>query len=190
MTKKELRRNYKDIRSTVTEREKKAEKILTALSECNVFVNSTHIFLYFALGSEVPTTEIAKTALSQGKRIAFPKCTDQNGNMEFFYVTSPDELNSGMYGIYEPDSFRCEKAIPDADSLVLVPALAFDKNGYRLGYGKGYYDRYLNANSCYAVGIAFEECVCDNLPHDNFDCKVNCLVTDKTIYCFNQEDTK
>ena len=185
MTKKDLRNKYRAIRGEILLREEKTCAIEKKLFSNKLFRNCTDVFLYCSSGSEVSTTQIGKTALSLGKKVAYPKCTDSDGNMEFYYVNSADELREGMYGIYEPVPCDKSKATPSAESLVIVPALAFDENGYRLGYGKGYYDRYLALYSCKTLGIAFNECLCGALPHGAHDYKVDCIITDKVEYYFN-----
>ena len=185
MTKKELRSKYKVIRSEITQRDDKSDLISDSLLNSSLFLNSTDVFLYFSAGTEVSTLKVFEAAVKSGKRVAFPKCVDSNGNMDFYYVASIDELKEGMFGIFEPDASVAHKAVPSTESVVIVPALAFDIRGYRLGYGKGYYDRFLNKHSCKSIGIAFDECVCSELPYDVYDKKINCLITDRSIYYFD-----
>ena len=185
MIKTELRKKYKAVRSAVEEREAKSQIIASALFHTELFKSCSDIFLYSNSGTEVSTAEILKESLSLGKKVAYPKCTDKDGNMEFYYINSVSELCEGMYGIYEPESYKELKAVPSCESLIVVPGLAFDTYGYRLGYGKGYYDRYLSLYPCKAVGIAFSECFCKELPHGIYDFKINCLITDKKEYYFD-----
>lgn len=184
MTKHELRIEYRDIRNKIKLREEKSELISRNLIRSDIFTNCKEIFLYFPIGSEVATQTIFEESIKRGKKVAFPKCIDVNGNMKFCFVNSFDELKEGMYGIYEPDLYVSDTAIPKSDSLIIVPALAFDIEGYRLGYGKGYYDKYLSGYPCKTAGLAFDECVCHKLPHEIFDKKIDFLFTDKEIYCF------
>lgn len=185
MTKKELRSKYKVIRSEITQRSDKSVAIAVKLLDNSLFLDSTDIFLYFSVGTEVSTLKIFEAAVMSDRKVAFPKCADSDGNMEFYYVSSINELKEGMYGIFEPDTSVAQKAIPSADSIIIVPALAFDVRGYRLGYGKGYYDRFLSKHPCKSIGIAFDECVCSELPYDVYDKKINCLITDRSVYYFD-----
>ncbi len=180
--KKELRCYFRNIRNNISLRTDKTKIITDRLINSKLFKSCYEVFLYFPSGSEVSTFEISKAARLYGKRIAYPRCIDKEGNMEFYFVSSESDLLVGMYGIREPDPSYSTLAKPTADSIVIVPALAFDTDGYRLGYGKGYYDRYLSVNYCKTVGIAFDECVCDRLPRNIYDHKVNCLITDKAEY--------
>lgn len=185
MTKTELRKKFKSVRLEVADRDTKSHIIASAFLNTEMFKSCSEIFLYHNSGTEVSTAEILKESLRLGKKVAYPKCTDKNGNMEFYYVNSDSELFEGMYGIYEPQSREEQKAVPTDNSLLIVPGLAFDMCGYRLGYGKGYYDRYLSAHPCKAIGIAFSECLCKELPHGIYDFKINCLITDKKEYYFD-----
>ncbi len=185
MTKYELRIEYRNIRNKIKSRENKSELISRNLIKSDIFANCKEIFLYFPIGSEVATQIIFDESVKIGKKVAFPKCLDSNGNMKFYYVNSFNELNEGMYGISEPISSVVREATPASDSLVIVPALAFDIEGFRLGYGKGYYDKYLAGYPCKTAGLAFDECVCHKLPHEIYDKRIDCLFTDKEIYCFD-----
>lgn len=185
MTKKELRSEYKALRNSINDRNVKSVVISDRVINSNFFEICSEIFLYYPLGSEVSTFELLKAAVKCGKRVAYPKCNDSNGNMDFYYVTAIEEMTEGMFGIFEPDPSVSEVAVPTSDSLMIVPALAFDMQGYRLGYGKGYYDRYLFNKSCKTIGIAFDDCVFAELPHNIYDCRVDCLITDKSVYFFD-----
>lgn len=184
MIKKELRKKYKSIRSDVSEPSLKNDKITRKLLESDIFQRYNKIFLYYPSGTEVSTVQIAENALTVGKKVAFPRCIDRSGNMEFRFVNSLEHLSEGMYGLIEPDVAKSEAAVPDNDTLIIVPGLAFDIMGHRLGYGGGYYDRYLSDYKCYTVGLAYSECVCDSLPTTIYDVKINCLISDNNTYIF------
>ena len=180
-TKKSLRTFYRNVRAQVIDRTNKNETIAEQLINSLQYKNADSIFAYWSVGSEVDTLKIIEKALRDSKKIALPKCTDENGNMTFFYLPSLDYLVDGMYGIKEP----CEDYIADDftnTSLCIVPALSFDRCGYRLGYGKGYYDKFLSSFSGITVGLCYEECLCDELPRDSYDKKVNYIITNDKIY--------
>jgi 5-formyltetrahydrofolate cyclo-ligase len=179
--KKSLRSLYKSIRASVEDKESKNILIADSVLKSEVFKNADTVFAYWSAGSEVDTSKIIEKALSCGKNIALPKCTDSQGNMQFYYIDSLSDLTEGMYGIMEPEG---NKAADDftASSLCLVPALSFDSDGYRLGYGKGYYDRFLSDFKGISIGLAYEECLCDSLPRDEYDKKVNYIITNIKQY--------
>ena len=183
--KSELRKHYKIIRGSVTDKLSKEKAITAAFLEGDEYKCAETLFVYSAHGSEVSTKEIADAARADGKRLAYPLCTDSDGNMQFYLVSSDSLLNEGMYGIKEPDTEVCELIFPDEKSVMLVPALAFDKKGFRLGYGKGYYDRYISDHKCITVGLAFDECIRDSLPTDGYDKNVDILISDKKKYKFH-----
>lgn len=186
MTKKELRIKYKDIRSDVEEASVKNDEITRKFIQSDLFRSFGKLFLYYPSGSEVSTVKIAEIAFSEGKKVAFPRCINRCGSMEFRFIDTFSDLTDGMFGLTEPDVKRSTLAEPDSDTLIVVPALAFDTAGHRLGYGGGYYDRYLSRFSCFTVGLAFSDCLCNSLPSNEYDVKINCLITDSKIHFFNE----
>ncbi len=186
--KTKLRIRYREIRKCVTSRKEKESRISDLLLESDFYKSSSSVFLYSACGSEISTDLIFRQALKDGKKVAFPYCKDKEGDMEFYFVSHPQNLKSGTFGIKEPIINESRKAYHDEKSICIVPALCFDRKGGRLGYGKGYYDRFLNGFKGYSVGICFEECITDSLMLDEHDKKVNCLISDKKIYIFNQKE--
>ena len=104
--------------------------------------------------------------------------------MDFFRIRNLEELSPGAYGILEPP--ETELIAPDAAELILVPGAAFDKAGYRLGYGGGYYDRFLAdlraaSVSVTTVGLAFSRCRTPILPHEAFDLPVDCIIDERRV---------
>ena len=97
--------------------------------------------------------------------------------MEFYYINAMNDLKSGFFGVREPDINKCEKITDFSDSICIVPAIAYDKSGYRLGYGKGYYDRFLKNNTLISVGVCYNELIEENLPRDEYDIPVNYIIT-------------
>ena len=179
--KKSLRIIYKDIRSSVININVKNNKITEAVAESLQYQKADKIFAYWSVDSEVETSDIIIKALGDNKKVALPKCTDKDGNMKFYYIASLSDLIDGMYGIKEPPTDNLADDFT-VNSLCLVPALSFDKDGYRLGYGKGYYDRFLSAFTGVTMGLCYEECLRETLPKDCYDKKVNYIVTNEKIY--------
>ncbi len=177
-----LRNKFRAVRGAAKSTEKDAE-IFTLVTGCNAFVNADEIFTYYSVGSEADTVRIIRYALSEGKKVALPKCTDRNGSMDFYYISDSDaSLTDGMFSLKEPDTDFCIKAQGTESSLCIVPALAIDKHGYRLGYGRGYYDRFLSNFKGITVGLCYEECLCDSLPFDKYDIRLNMIITDNKIF--------
>ncbi|MBQ7095173.1 MAG: 5-formyltetrahydrofolate cyclo-ligase [Clostridia bacterium] len=171
--KKAIREIYKEIREreTLEERKRQEEMILSRLEKHPRFLRAERIFLYHAHGSEFPTEGIAALARSFGKDLAFPKV---EGRKMVFYQGG--HLAKGFKGIFEP--VDGEIAIPRKEDLMLLPGLAFTKEGERLGYGGGYYDRYLAdcKERPFLMGLAFSCQIADALPSEPHDIQVDELL--------------
>lgn len=138
------------------------------------------LLLFYPLAYEIDLLPIFRYAREHEISCAFPRCGAEKGEMEFYYVDDLDDLAVGKYGIREPKA----DAIPVTDltdALMFVPALAFDREGHRIGYGGGYYDRYLQIHDLRTVGVIYEEFLVDALPRDRFDVSVDVIVTEKRI---------
>lgn len=188
--KAELRKKLKQQRNNIADRACYDKKIAELFLSSSLYEQADTILLYSSSGSEVSTDEIFSRCLEDGKTIAFPVCLDKDGLMEFFIVKDENDLKVGMYGLKEP-AYYCQKFVSASDCLCVVPGLSFDKYGYRIGYGKGYYDRYLEKFSGVSVGFCYSELLSESLPTDIYDKKISYLITDKKIYKFNsKEDLK
>ncbi|WP_432823438.1 5-formyltetrahydrofolate cyclo-ligase [Trichloromonas sp.] len=146
------------------------------LLETPEFLQAAVLALYSPVYNEVFTEELFHAALRHGKRVAYPRVCGEV--LEFVEVTRLAELKSGVFGVLEPSGSSVLSAC-DLD-LMLVPGVAFDQAGFRLGYGKGFYDRFLHAaDRCPClVGFCFEFQLVDDLPVESHDIGMNMLVTD------------
>ncbi len=171
--KKELRARYRSLRNSMSDTLQTAEneKIYELLINSQVYKDAQTIFIYVSVGSEVSTDKIIRKALSDGKRVAVPLCDTQSRTMSAVVIDDMSQLVCGAYGIPEPqtDNKPLEKNCID---LAIVPALAFDRRRMRLGYGGGYYDKFLKDFCGYSVGLAFSCCVTESLPCEEFDIPV------------------
>lgn len=143
-------------------------------------VQSAELILPFVSAKgEVSTREFIARCFDAGKTVAVPRCID-GSNMEFCVIHTFDDLEKGMYGIDEPKEY-CEviKAENAENSVLIVPALCFDTKGYRLGYGKGYYDRFISRYSGFTVGVCYSEFITDDIPIDEYDRCVDIVITEK-----------
>lgn len=146
---------------------------------------SGSLLMYSPIGSETDISDIARQALADGKTVAYPRCYEDS-IMKFHIIGSLDELERGMYGIYEPpESLPVFDPASDHTAACLIPALVYDKSGYRLGYGKGYYDRYLTAFKGVKVGVVYNDFVVKSVPRGRYDIAVDMLVTDKGVISLN-----
>ncbi len=141
------------------------------------YQNADLLLLYFPTKSEPDLCSLARRALTDGKKIAFPISNTDNYTLSFREINGIDELSVGAYGIPEPH----QSSIPahhTERTLCIVPALAVDMHGYRLGYGKGYYDRFLKSFNGVTVCAVFSALVCEELPRIDTDIPIKIIVTE------------
>ena len=128
------------------------------------------LFAYISFNQEVRTRSIIEKALSDGKKVAVPRV--EENDIEFRYINSFEECSEGTYGINEPDHSN-KRAVPgDKPVLMLMPGLAFDSKGIRVGYGKGLYDRYLShygAGNFLRIALCYDFQLLDHIDSDRFD---------------------
>jgi 5-formyltetrahydrofolate cyclo-ligase len=180
--KRKLRNQYKQYRLALPA-DVKADydkKICEALVQLVSFKYSDTILMYAPLEGEIDVMPIAERALELGKRVAFPRCIEEPRNLDFKYVSSLDELKSGSYSIAEPTE-DMESVTDLSRSICIIPGIVFDKDGYRVGYGKGYYDRFLAAYDGTKFGLAYSECILDSVPRRRFDRHVDILISEKGV---------
>ncbi len=178
--KKLLRTKFKKLRGDIPLEEKAIldKKICDAISSLACFRFANTVLLYSPIGSEIDVTPLADLVLSQGKRIAYPVCDKESSEMVFRYVADLSELENGAYSIWEPKSDAPEFQF-ERNSLCVVPALSFDKKGYRLGYGKGYYDRFLKKFEGTTLGAVYDDLLSDELPRGYYDVSVGIIITER-----------
>lgn len=178
--KKELRRQILEERRALPPEEKRAldASLCVALTSLPEWENCRLLLCYSPVRGEIDLLPIARQALLCGKQVAFPISHTDRYALSFHPVESLDELTAGAYGIPEPPASR--EAITDfSGALCLVPALAFDRDGYRLGYGKGYYDRFLSEFCGISLGLVYTRFLRDRLPRAETDRAVNRILTEK-----------
>ena len=179
--KKSLRIEAKRFRESLDKDEKrlKDELIFDKLVSLEEFKNAKTILCYYSTEIEVDTLKFIDFALKIGKKVALPKCVNENGDMRFYYINSTDSLVDGFFGIKEPSS-DSEEYVENSDSdICLVPALMIDESGYRLGYGKGYYDKFLIDFKGIKCVLCYNENVVEKLPiYESFDVKSDVSITD------------
>ncbi len=182
-----LRNKFKEIRLNFSKEEKENldEKIFEKVINSKFYQECDVVFLFVSTKIEVDTIKLINFSLENGKKVAVPKCVDGTRNMDFYYINSVEELEVATFSVLEPIVNICEKVLKvPTKSICIVPGLSFDKEGYRLGYGKGYYDRFLSNFKGITLGICYCACFFGTLPHGRFDKKVDYLVTEKFIKSF------
>lgn len=140
------------------------------------------LFCYVGIGWEIATEELIDAAILSGRRVAVPLCLP-DGMMEAHEIRSLDELIPGAYGIPEP---RRESPVltPEAFDLAVIPAVAFDRTGCRLGRGGGYYDRYLGKLRGVRAGLCYEQFLLPAVPQEAHDIKMDYVITEEGEYAW------
>lgn len=179
--KKAIRAECIEKRKKMSQADKKSfdKRIANKLFNTWCYRNCDTVFAYASKEIEVDTFEIIENSLKSGKKVALPYCISGTRNMDFYYISSLSDLKTGSFSVLEPDITKCEKAVADKNSICVVPALAFDLNCYRLGYGGGYYDRFLKNFPGVTLGICYDNCIKDDdLPHGKYDQIVKYVITE------------
>ncbi|WP_404428702.1 5-formyltetrahydrofolate cyclo-ligase [Sutcliffiella horikoshii] len=131
---------------------------------------------------EVDTETIILRAWDEGKKVAVPKCFPKDKSMNFYYLENFNQLESVYFGLKEPIVTEVEMCPKDNLELMLVPGLIFDEEGYRIGFGGGYYDRYLVGYTGFKVSLAFSQQMVKKVPTDHYDIPVHKIVTNEVVY--------
>lgn len=181
MNKQELRKKLLAQRAAtpLSERKRIDRKILESVKKHPRFRDAKTIFVYYSVGEEIDTRCLIAEALAQGKRVCVPKCLPGR-RMEPRYITSENDLTEQTYGIPEPGS-QCPAASPKELDLCIVPALACAPNGVRLGYGGGYYDRFLAQTDAFCMELCAHCRLLGELPAEEHDIPCDCIVTDREV---------
>jgi 5,10-methenyltetrahydrofolate synthetase len=153
--------------------------IFSNLSSLPEFIASKVIFSYYSIDNEPDTHKIIDLALKMGKMVALPVCYGE-GKMYAVLIKSLADLRPGAYNIPAPSS-DSEKISPELIDFAIIPALAYDKNGCRLGQGGGYYDRFLEKNNFFAAGIVRSRFLLESVPCESHDARLFCVITEKVI---------
>jgi len=180
-----LRKEILARRKALSKEERKAlsRKILQHFLESPFFSKARTIFLYASFGSEVETFELIGKAILRGKLIALPRTHLREKKLSFHRLYTLGELVPGPYGILEPPGTNLEIPLERAD-LVIVPGVAFDRRGYRLGYGGGFYDRLLSKTRVLKIALAFALQVLPKIPTKAHDIRVDYIFTEReVIFC-------
>jgi len=181
--KKELRAKYRKIRENMdpTQKSEADAAILERITSAAFYREAETLLCFVSTPIEVDTTGLIRHAFSQGKTVAVPKCLDRSGHMAFFKIKSLEELKEDTFGLLEPDPAIHPKVENFTGALCILPAFAFDTEGYRIGFGKGYYDRFLQRFDGVKAGICYPSCIANKLPHGRYDVAADYVVTPKYI---------
>lgn len=178
MTKPELRRALLSARSEVENRAEKDRVIRSAF--LSLPLHYKKVLLYVSRGEEVDTLGLILHLIQAGKEVYTPRCIPGGNQMRFYRINSLEDLEEGYFRLLEPKE-GCAPLTSTEEAVCLVPGLSFTLAGHRIGYGKGYYDRFLRENTVFSVGLCYNELIRDTLPVDSFDEPVRLVITDQFV---------
>lgn len=179
MTKKELRQQIKQLKgmTPVAVREVEAAIVFKHITTMPVWLQAQHILCYWSLPDELPTHESVNQWLATGKSIYLPRV--KGDDLEIVPYHGPDSLDdNNKFHIGEPVGDAVD---PSCLELIIVPAVALDRNRNRLGRGKGYYDRLLSATTCPTIGVACAFQLVDEVPVEPHDRPLDHVVTSDEV---------
>ena len=181
-----IRKQAHENRRAQVEKDAVSEKIVDRFMDLTEYHSANTVMFYVDVRDEVRTRQALPAALASGKRIVVPYCLD--GELELFWLENMEELELGMYKILEPKNelrtIEAKRLMPADLDLVMVPGVAFDRNGGRTGHGKGYYDKLLQHARLDAplIALAFECQMFEKIPAESHDIYMDKVVTQDAVY--------
>ncbi len=178
--KKNIRKNILTLRNALPRdrSEKMSETICDSFTHLDKVDKCASLMIFLSFGSEVNTDRIIRWAWKRRKRVVVPLCKPETREMTVYPIETFDDLEAGYFGIREPKRDLRQPAAKKDIDLVVVPAVAFDRRGYRVGYGGGYYDRFLADLDVLKIGLAFSCQLIPEAPVDKYDRAVDGIVTE------------
>lgn len=179
--KTDLRIKYRGLRENIpkAEKDKHDADIYEKVINSKFYLEAKTVLCFVSTDIEVDTKRLMQKAFEDGKIVAVPKCLDKKGKMDFFIIRGFDELRPSFFGLLEPDEEKTPRLTDYNNSISILPGFAFDKNGYRIGYGKGYYDRFLQKYNGLKIGVCYNQCIAKDLPHGRYDVSADYIITPK-----------
>lgn len=186
MSKERIRKETLEKRKSMFSEEliEKSDFVTEKLLSTDLYRNANTIMAYIDFRNEVQTEKIIKTAIADGKRIVIPISIVETRQLLLSEIINYDtELESGAYGILEPKKEYIRETDAKLVDMVLIPGVAFDERGFRVGYGAGYYDRFLERvrDDASKIALAFELQIVDYAFEDSHDVPVDMIVTESRI---------
>lgn len=184
LEKQRLREERIAARETLSEQERCVldENITQKLLETPEYAEATTVLTYVSVSSEVSTRMFIECALRDGKTVAVPRCLPGH-RLEFVAITSLDQLVPAPFNLLEPaKDLSALTEVQMSNAICIVPALLVDTKGYRLGYGAGFYDRFLSTYLCKKICLAYQQNLSKTmLPHTEFDVPVDMVITESGV---------
>ena len=174
MNKENIRKELLSVRKSINNKEELSTIIVNRILDLDIYQRSKVIALYNSFDNEVDTSYLIKKSLLE-KIVLLPRI--ENDKMIFVKINNDTKYQKSNIGVMEPIGDVYSHEI----DLIIVPGVSFDKNLNRLGFGKGYYDRFLSNQDIYKIGICFDKQLVNNLPVDNYDIKMDMVITEKKV---------
>lgn len=173
MKKEKLRKIYRLIRKNIDNKDLKDKTIYQKIINNKYVLESDLVLIYVSNDEEINTLNIIDHLLNT-KLVAVPKIED--GQMNFYFIKSLNELKKGYFNILEPTTKN--KVMNFNNAVCITPGICYSYSKYRIGYGKGFYDRFFNKNNVYKIGLCYKECLTNEIFNDEYDIKVDEIITD------------
>ncbi len=177
MDKSTLRKDCRKKRAAVADKLQTDKAISDAILSSKEYISCEKILLFASIGSEFDTQQILLQSIKDKKHVYFPKC-EADGIMKFYEVKSPADLSSGYMHVPEPVKSNIVYELKSPSDLLLVPALCADKSFNRLGYGGGFYDRFLKIFKGVSICPVYSSLLFDEIGTDSFDMPVDIIYTE------------
>ncbi len=180
----EIRKRMIAMRNAIPreEIEVKSRAIQKRLTQLEEIRSASTLMIFLSFGSEVLTDGLILWCWGEGKRVCVPFCRPESRELTSCRIDGFDELETGHYGIREPNKGLLRPVPEGQIEAILVPAVAFDRRGYRVGYGGGYYDRFLPlAPRAAKIGVAFASQIIGEVPAGAYDLPVDRIITESEV---------
>lgn len=184
--KKNIRKKMLDTRKQISAEEidKLSEIIIDSLTKLSIYRESKNVMLYLSFGNEVDSYRLIERCHRDGKKTIVPVCKKEGVRIiPSELIDVEEELKQSKFGYMEPKEEFIRPLDLEEIDIIIIPGISFDKRCYRIGYGAGYYDRFL-AKSNYripTIGVAFDFQIIDNVPVEDFDIPLDYIITEKRI---------
>ena len=163
-------------------RSRRDDEISKAVLETGAYRSADTVLIYISSSVEVNTSNLIKQALDDNKTVAIPYCVPGKRELEFYLFDENTPLRPNKIGIMEPVPDVNRLVTSFSGSLCIVPAIACDYEGFRLGYGGGYYDRFLARYNGYTIAVVYDNCLTKSLSRGQFDIPVDAVATEKELF--------
>lgn len=173
MRKEELRQKYRTIRKDISNKDYKDNIIYTKVINNTYVLKSDIVLIYVSNKEEVDTINIINYLLKT-KKVAVPKIED--GIMNFYFINSINDLKQGYFNILEPTTTK--QVMSYNNTVCITPGICFSHSKYRIGYGKGFYDKFFDKFNIYKIGLCYKDCYIDIEFNNKYDIKVDEVITD------------